>query len=247
MKRHRPQLPEQSPRPAEARLQPSTSAEIAAFLEAARRTVPAAAGRRGRLVFALDATMSRQPTWDRACALQAEMFEEAGRIGGLEVKLVYYRGHDECRAGRWVADARALAGLMARIDCRGGATQIGRVLGHVLAEARDGPIAAVVFVGDAMEEDPDAIAVKAGELGLLNVPVFVFQEGGNPAAGRVFAEIARLTRGAHVRFDTSAAAELGMLLRAVAAFAAGGRSALVALEGRGEPGARLLLAKLGSR
>lgn len=247
MARERTQIPEKAPPSAETRPAPSSQAEIAAFLAAARRTAPAAGGPRGRLIFALDATMSRQPTWDRACALQAEMFEEAGRIGGLEVQLVYYRGFGECRAGKWVADAHALAGLMSRIDCRGGATQIGRVLGHAVAEARRGPVAAVVFVGDAMEENPDALAAKAGELGLLNVPVFVFQEGRDPGAGRVFAEIARLTRGAHVRFDSSAAAELALLLRAVAAFAAGGRAALVALEGRGETGARLLLEKLGGR
>jgi hypothetical protein len=221
--------------------------EIAAFLEAARRSAPAVAGRRGRLVFALDATMSRQPTWDSACDLTAEMFATAAQVGGLDVKLVYFRGADECRASRWIGDARALATLMRKIDCRGGMTQIGRVLGHVLDETRAKPVDALVYVGDAMEEDADAILGKAGELALHNVPVFLFQEGGNAAAGATYAEIARLTRGAHVRFGPGAAAELGWLLRAVAAYAAGGRAALLALDKGGEAGARLLLEKLGGR
>ncbi len=44
----------------------------------------------GKLVFAMDATMSRQPSWDAALQTQAEMFREAGRIGGLDVQLVYF-------------------------------------------------------------------------------------------------------------------------------------------------------------
>src|SRR5262249_56053069 len=86
-------------------------------------------GGRGRLIFALDATMSRQPTWDTACHLQAEMFREAAAIGGLDVQLVYYRGLGECRASHWISQAERLAALMARIDCRGGHTPIRQVIG----------------------------------------------------------------------------------------------------------------------
>src|SRR5262245_16642685 len=75
----------------------SSRADIDAFLGEVKRLTPAtAAGQRGRLIFALDATMSRQPTWDTACRLQADMFREAASIGGLAVQLVYYRGPAEC-------------------------------------------------------------------------------------------------------------------------------------------------------
>jgi hypothetical protein len=68
-------------------------AEIDAFLAKVKGLAPTtAAGQRGRLIFALDATMSRQPMWDSACRLQADMFREAAAIGGLDVQLVYYRG-----------------------------------------------------------------------------------------------------------------------------------------------------------
>src|SRR5262245_36482393 len=97
----------------------ATRAEIDAFLAQVKDLAPSAEpGRRGRLIFALDATMSRQPMWDTACRLQADMFREAAAIGGLDVQLVYYRGLSECRASRWVSQAERLGALMERIDCR---------------------------------------------------------------------------------------------------------------------------------
>lgn len=216
----------------------SAPAAIADFLAAARASDPNLP--RGRLVFALDATMSRQPTWDRAARLQAEMFEEAARIGGLEVQLVYFRGFDECRASRFVPDARALGDLMTRIDCRAGRTQIGRVLRHVLATAREKPVAALVYVGDALEEPIDELAAVAGEIALHGTKAFLFQEGRDPAVARGFAEIARLTAGAHLHLGSGSADDLGALLRAVAAYAAGGLTALEALGTRDGAAAALL-------
>jgi len=205
----------------------SRRAEIDAFLDKARAMAAArpAAGR-GRLIFALDATMSRQPTWDIACALQADMFRAAAITGGLDVQLVYYRGLLECRASRWISDAAQLAALMERIDCRGGNTQIGKVLSHARRENEAAKVRALVFVGDAMEEALDDLCARAGELGLVGVPAFVFQEGDDPVAARAFREIARLSGGAYSRFSPGSARELADLLRAVAAYAAGGYAAL---------------------
>jgi hypothetical protein len=218
----------------------STSEDIAAFVAKARAMSPHAAGARGRLVFALDATMSRQPTWDMACALQADMFREAASLGSLDIRLIYYRGFNECRATRWISDSAELAKLMGKIDCRGGNTQIGKVLVEARREATESGVRAVVFVGDAMEESVDDLCSKAGELGMLKVPVFMFQEGHDPAAERAFREIARLSGGAWCRFDPGAAAQLRQLLRAAAAFAAGGREALKRLSARESSAAALL-------
>jgi hypothetical protein len=218
----------------------STSEDIAAFVAKARAMSPHAAGARGRLVFALDATMSRQPTWDMACALQADMFREAAAVGSLDIRLVYYRGFNECRATGWISDSSQLARLMGRIDCRGGNTQIGKVLSDARREAVGSGIRAVVFVGDAMEEAVDELCAKAGELGLLKVPVFMFQEGHDGIAEQAFREIARLSGGAWCRFDPGAAGELRELLRAAAAFAAGGREALLRLSKTAGGAAQLL-------
>jgi hypothetical protein len=204
----------------------SSSEDIAAFVAKARAMSPHAAGARGRLVFALDATMSRQPTWDMACTLQADMFREAASVGSLDIRLVYYRGLGECRATTWISDSARLARLMGKIGCQGGNTQIGKVLSETRREAVASGVRALVFVGDAMEEKVDELCVKAGELGLLKVPAFMFQEGHDPVAEQAFREIARLTGGAWCRFDPGAAAQLRELLRAAAAYAAGGREAL---------------------
>ena len=220
-------------------------AEIDAFLAKVKSLGPASStqGARGRLIFALDATMSRQPTWDTACALQADMFREAAAVGGLDIQLVYFRGIGECRASGWVADSDTLASLMSRIDCRGGHTQIGKVLSHARAEHGRRPVQALVFVGDALEEPIDTLCAAAGELGLLGVPVFMFQEGHDPVAENAYREIARLSHGAWCRFDAGAAHELRELLRAVAAYAAGGRKALAALSAKSTT-AHALLAQL---
>jgi hypothetical protein len=224
---------------------PTPRSEIDAFLAEVKSRAPSVAhGQRGRLIFALDATMSRQPTWDSACHLQADMFKEAGSIGGLDVQLVYYRGLAECRASRWVSQPERLAALMEKIDCRGGHTQIGRILGHARKESEGRRVQAVVFVGDAMEEPIDDLCAAAGELGLLGVPVFMFQEGAEPVAEQAFREIARLSRGAYCRFAPGAAHELAELLRAAAAYAAGGMKALADLSSRRNTGAQLLLRQM---
>jgi hypothetical protein len=220
----------------------STRTDIDAFLAEVKSLAPTGAGgRRGRLIFALDATMSRQPTWDTACALQADMFREAAAIGGLDVQLVYYRGLAECRASPWVSQGERLAGLMSGIVCRGGHTQIGKVIAHARRETETARVQALVFVGDAMEEKLDDLCKGAGELKLLGVPAFMFQEGYDPVAEQAFRQMARLSGGAYCRFDPGAAHQLRELLRAAAAYAAGGMRALTDLSARRDIGAMKLI------
>jgi len=222
----------------------SGASEVEAFLEEVKSlAVPEATSARGRLIFAMDATMSRQPTWDMALGLQAGMFSAVQAVGGLDVQLVYFRGFGECRASKWVRDPEALAKLMTQVSVRGGHTQIGRVLEHARDETGKARINALVYVGDCMEENIDDLSATAGELGLLGVPVFLFQEGGDQTAETAFREIARLTRGAYCPFDAGSAAQLKELLSAVAVYAAGGRKALEEYGG-GKGGARALLEQL---
>jgi len=218
------------------------AAEIETFLRQVKAmpAVRSATGR-GRLIFALDATASREATWDHACRLQGEMFEAAAALGGLDVQLVFYRGFDECKASRWLGTAADLHRAMNSVSCIGGETQISRVLGHALKEARAEKVHALVFVGDAMEERVDELSRMAGELGLLGVPVFLFHEGGDETAGRAFRQIAKLSGGAYCPFDIGSAGQLRQLLGAVAAYAAGGQRALTAY-GKRAGGAALLLA-----
>jgi hypothetical protein len=115
---------------------------------------------------------------------------------------------------------------MRAVSCVGGETQIERVLGHAIAESKKRRVHALVFVGDAMEENADRLCRLAGELALLGTPVFVFHEGGDAVAGAAFRQIAKLSRGAYLRFDLASADRLKELLAAVAVYAAGGYRAL---------------------
>ncbi len=204
---------------------PASGAEVDAFLKQVRGLQPATSGR-GRLIFAMDATMSRQPSWDLALELQGDMFRAVKEVGGLDVQLVYFRGFNECQASRWVGDPDALARLMRQVSCQGGHTQIRKVLAHARGETQKTKVNALVYVGDCMEENIDDLSQLAGELGLIGVPVFLFQEGREPGAMRAFKEIARLSRGAYCRFDAGSSAQLRELLTAVAVYASGGRKAL---------------------
>ncbi len=217
--------------------------ELDSFLEEVKQLASTGSGTRGRLIFALDATMSRQKTWDTACALQADMFREAAAVGGLDLQLVYYRGLGECKASAWISDSGRLGKIMSGIACRSGETQIEKVLAHAAKETTLLPVSALVFVGDAFEEEEDTIIPKAAELGRLGVRAFMFQEGNDREVEHVFREVARLTKGAYCRFDPGAARQLADLLKAVAVYATGG---LTALAGRKDAGTIRLLSQLRS-
>lgn len=213
-----------------------TNEEVDKFLESMK-----VGSGRGRLIFALDGTASRQKTWDFAAGLQAEMLREAASVGSLDLQLIYYRGDGECRSSKWISDPAQLARVMSAIDCRAGYTQIGKILDHAQKETALAPVGALVFIGDAVEENPDILVTRARGLGRLKVPVFMFQEGRDPEVETVFRAIAKNSGGAYGRFDAGAVKQLGEFLRAVAIFAAGG---LKALEGRKDAGSVLLLGQL---
>lgn len=207
--------------------QPSSSRGVDLFLERLAATpVVRRPGQLGRLLFAIDATASRQATWDEASYFQSEMFAAASGLGGLEMQLAWYRGFGEFYASPWLRETSKLLKIMTSVSCLAGETQIRKVLKHAIKEARQKKISAVVFIGDAFEEDVDRVSALAGELGLLGIPVFMFHEGDAPSSSHAFQQIARLSRGAYYRFNASSAEALRHLLRAVAVFAAGGVTAL---------------------
>jgi len=206
---------------------PSSSTEVDAFLRQVAATVtPKAAGERGRLLFAIDATASREPTWDMACHIQAEMFAETAALGGLEIQLAFYRGFGEFKVSPWLISSDELIRRMTKVKCLAGRTQIRKLLRHALRETEKRKVDAVVFVGDVVEEDIDDLGHRAGELALHGTPVFIFHEGHEPTSRRAFEQIAKLTRGAVCQFDAGSAKQLRDLLTAVAVFSAGGRRAL---------------------
>lgn len=221
--------------------QTSGKAAIDAFVKQVRSMPVVKTGeQRGRLMFAMDATASREPSWDRACKIQGDMFSSTAALGGLEIQLCHYRGYDEFYASDWLTKTDDLLKRMTAVRCRGGYTQIEKVLQQAIKQTRQKKVQALVFVGDCVEEDVDRLCHLAGELGVLGVPVFIFHEGDEPTAQRAFLQMTRLTRGAYCSFDANSAAQLRDLLSAVAVYAAGGRKALRDFsENRGEVVKRL--------
>lgn len=208
---------------------PTTSSrrQIDQFLEKVAKTqVTKTTDERGRLIFAMDATASRQPSWDRACQIQGDMFVETDKLGGLEIQLCFYRGYGEFNFSPWYTNAGDLLKRMSGVFCLGGLTQIFKVLKHTVKETKKNKVHALVFVGDCVEEDVDGLSHIAGQLGVLHVPVFLFHEGNDPQASHAFSQIARLSGGACCPFDANSASQLKELLSAVAVYAAGGRRAL---------------------
>ncbi len=211
----------------------SSSTDVADFLNKLAATPSVkTSGSRGRLVFAMDATASRQPMWDHAARIQGEMFTETEALGGLDIQLCFYRGFGEFKVSPWLERSSDLLRMMTSVFCRAGETQIRKVLAHTVAETGKRRVGALVFVGDCVEEDVDRLGALAGELGVLGVPAFMFHEGRDPMAAFAFKEIARLSGGAYCRFDEGSARTLRELLSAVAVFAAGGRLALEDLANR---------------
>jgi hypothetical protein len=204
-----------------------TSNQVSEFLDKVENMPkPHQGGRPGRLVFAMDATASRAPTWDMACKLQGDMFAKSSAIGSLELQLVFFRGYNECKSTKWLSNPMDLLRLMSSVTCLAGQTQIERVLKHTIKEAAATDVDALVYVGDCMEEKLDTLGALAGQLNLHGVPMFVFQEGHDIVASDAFRQLAKISGGAHCTLDHNSPAQLGQLLNAAAVYAAGGRGAL---------------------
>lgn len=209
---------------------PSKNVSVNTFLEKVKQGA-VTSWKPARLIFAMDATASREHSWDLATQLHAELFTTAQQKD-LTVQLVYYRGIFDFHASTWNSKATELHETMQEVRCLGGRTQILRVLTHAYEESLRENVKALAFVGDACEEDPQELYSIAGRLGLIGVPVFLFQEGFESDTSAIFGEIARRTKGVHIPFTPGSAQAFAELLNTVAAYAAGGITAVNQLKGR---------------
>jgi hypothetical protein len=169
------------------------------------------------MIFAMDATGSREPAWEMASKLHREM---GTALGGLTLQLVFFGG-TQCKASKWVVGGQRLAELMAKVRCVTGCTQIARVLQHVLTESREHTIRALVYVGDCCEEDGEELFALAEQLKRRKIPIFVFHEGTDSVAEPIFRRLAQITDGIYASFDTGSAEQLRKLLEGAADYAAG--------------------------
>lgn len=180
---------------------------------------------KGRLIIALDLTSSRAESLRQAQKATTQMFDAIEAVGAVAVKLVYYRGDHECKAGAWHDDAEAITGAMLSLCCKAGNTQIARVLKLALAE-KEKP-SGVVFIGDHCEDNPEELLNLAATLGKRSIPLFVFHEVVDHDsraldARPVFERMAKLSGGVYSEFRPDSGAVMRELLSTVAAFSAAG-------------------------
>jgi len=219
----------------------STGSDVATFISKAR-AIKRIADAQTRIIFSLDATASRAPTWQQAQSLHKALFEAASETSELSLQLCYFRGIATFHASPWLATASGLRGALSQIYCEGGITQIQRLLEHCLHQHSDSTsIKAIIFVGDAVEEDAGLLNDLAVKCRLAKRPLYIFQEGSDPVAGSAFASMAALSGGVHFGLGNDSADQLRRLLQSVVRLATGGRKAL---ESSTRESDKLLLKKL---
>tara|TARA_B100000579_G_scaffold426598_1_gene434042 strand:- start:1333 stop:2019 length:687 start_codon:yes stop_codon:yes gene_type:complete len=201
------------------------SKEITNFLKQGK-AISTYRQKQSRLLFGIDATASRQPTWNAACRTQGELFTAAHQISNIAIQLCFYRGFSEFTVSNWLTSETDLKYQIAKVACQGGQTQILRLLKHAITEHNKLAVKALLFIGDACEEDLDQLSNLAGQCGLLQLPIFVFQEGTDKNATDSFRMLANLSGGVHTTFDASSASTLASLLGALSRYIVGGKNAL---------------------
>jgi hypothetical protein len=205
----------------------SQQLNISDFLEQVAKSPIIAKGKqKGRIIFAMDATASRESMWDMASQMHADMFNAVADIGGISIQLCFYRGFNEFRYFDWSNKPKSMQNAISSVHCLAGQTQISKILKHTLNETQQVPVQALVFIGDSMEENVDKLGNLAGQLGIYKTPAFFFQEGNNPIVKRAYQQFSQLSGGAHCSFDAASAHMLADLLKTVARYSVGGLQAL---------------------
>jgi len=199
---------------------------------------------RPRLVFAVDATESREATWRAAKQLTDVLL--AALPGELDVALAVHGGNRLHTFTKFTSDAGALRNRAASVRCEMGYTRLLDILARVLETEG---VSVVCYVGDAYEESARRGYKLAESLKARGIRLIVLFDGAgwsdlDSHAAKVLAEMARRTGGALLPFDITALPKLRDLLEAVAVLAVGDVPLLTARQDA-MPAARLLLQHLG--
>ncbi|WP_235355384.1 vWA domain-containing protein [Aliterella atlantica] len=201
--------------------------------------------KRPRLLFAMDATASREASWNIAKEITGAMFEAVP--GELDVALVYHSGGRLQQMTEFSSQAKAFLDKVQSVRCSAGGT----ALNQILDAATQAPgLKALIYIGDCFEENPALAVELAEQLKLRGVRCFMFHDSSSQSQGydtqgasRVFKEIARITGGALLPFHEKSPALVRELLAAIALYATGGIKALKQ-KTKLLPAARLLLEQI---
>ncbi len=203
-----------------------------------------AAPLRPRLIFAVDATASREPAWTAARQVTDVLVKALP--GALDVALAVHGGSRVHTFTAFTSDANTLRDRAAGVSCVAGTT---RLLPILSASLKHPSVRVVIYIGDVFEENLQRGRHIADAMGAQNTKLIVLHDTADPAARRdaeVFWDLAKRTGGCVLPFDAAASGRLRDILSAVAVYAVGGEKLLRAR--RHElPGAVALLEHLGGR
>ena len=200
---------------------------------------------RPRLLFAMDATASREACWTIAKEITGAMFESVP--GELDVALAYHSGGRLQEMTPFSSEAKAFLDKVQAVRCSAGRTALNEILDKAAQASR---IKALIYIGDCFEEDPTEAVELAQQLKLKGVRCFIFHDTSSQAQGydtraarTAFEQITRITGGAILPFDETSPDLVKELLSAIALYAAQG---IKALEQKTKllPAARLLLKQM---
>jgi hypothetical protein len=191
--------------------------------------------------------------WTRLEAIVPELFA----AGPVAIKLCYYAAEDDHRirpmmSTRWSTDPDDLAELIAhgRRNCFCGCyLNIANILAAAVEESKQGPIQAVVVIGDGFHDDRKTVAGYVEQLRARGASLFMFEQAidrQETSASIAYRNLAEQTGGAYLRFIESVervSERLPDLLRSVAHYTVGGTAALESLDNEA---ATLLLEQLSA-
>ena len=179
--------------------------------------------RPSRIGFLVDATGSRNKTWERAQGIQSKMFRAAHGIKAIKLRLVHFGGN-RLTTRDWEDDTKSVAAHMAAVRCRAGLTQILEGLQTFIDEAPEDRASAIILIGDYFEECSTQAKITSVRLKDMGIKVYSFIEGNDHTAQTVFRNLAEVTDGRFARFGEDL--PLADLCQGVALLASGGRKAL---------------------
>jgi hypothetical protein len=176
-----------------------------------------------RIGFLVDATGSRNKTWERAQGIQSKMFRAAYGIKAIKLRLVHFGG-GSLTTRNWDDDTKSVAANMAAVRCQAGLTQILEGLQSFIDETPEDRATAIILIGDYFEECSTQAKITAVRLKDMGIKVYSFIEGNDHTAQTVFRNLAEISGGKFARFGDDL--PLADLCQGVALLASGGKKAL---------------------
>ncbi len=185
------------------------------------------------ICFVIDATGSRQHSWQQAQRTQAEMFDAVKSAGNLKLSIVCHRGNRVSDLGTFATPADAKRS-MAAVSCEAGNTEI---IGSLKAAMGKKP-STIIMIGDCFEENFGDLQQVCSKLAAEQIRVYAFVEGNDPNGQHAYKMAADLTGGIFQPFGSGL--DLSDLCVAAAVFDVGGQQAFDKLIASGHAGAKAL-------